>query len=160
MGGLLGFGLWAFGFWWHALCRRRDVRILIYQNPDAGHEHGLPAALIETLQRAGHEIAWKNSKEHRLSDPSIEGFDLVVAAGGDGSVGRTARQLVGGMVPIAVLPLGTANNLASILDGKRLSNRITSGPSSVRRRHGRLVANGTGSSRASASAPSPRPQRK
>ena len=103
------------------------MRILIYQNPDAGHERGLPSALVETLQRAGHDIAWKNSKQHRLSDPSIEGFDLVVAAGGDGSVGRTACQLVGGMVPLAVLPLGTANNLASILDaGKHdLADRIT-----------------------------------
>src|SRR4029450_8687757 len=54
-------------------------------------------------------------KQHRLSDPEIRAFDLVVAAGGDGSVGRTARQLVGSTVPIAGLPLGTANNLASIL---------------------------------------------
>ena len=51
-----------------------------------------------------------------MNDPEIGKFDLVVAAGGDGSVGRTARQLVGGTVPIAVLPLGTANNLALILD--------------------------------------------
>jgi diacylglycerol kinase family enzyme len=103
------------------------VRILIYQNPDAGHERGLPHALVERLQRAGHEVAWRNSKEDRLNDPTVGAFDLIVAAGGDGSVGRTARQLVGGTVPIAVLPLGTANNLASILDaGKHdLADRIT-----------------------------------
>jgi diacylglycerol kinase (ATP) len=103
------------------------VRVLIYQNPDAGHEPSLPQALVHKLQRAGHSVEWRSIKEHRLSDPAIGDFDLVVAAGGDGSVGRTARQLVGGHVPIAVLPMGTANNLASILDaGKHdLADRIT-----------------------------------
>jgi diacylglycerol kinase family enzyme len=76
----------------------------------------LPQDLVERLQRAGHDVDWTSLKHHRLSDPEVRAFDLVVAAGGDGSVGRTARQLVGSTVPIAVLPLGTANNLASILD--------------------------------------------
>jgi diacylglycerol kinase family enzyme len=102
------------------------VRILVYQNPDAGHDRVLPEEVVERLQRAGHEVDWTSTKQHRLSDPEIRAFDLVVAAGGDGSVGRTARQLVGSTVPIAVLPLGTANNLASTLDaGKHdLDDRI------------------------------------
>jgi diacylglycerol kinase family enzyme len=102
------------------------VRILVYQNPDAGHERVLPEELVERLQSAGHEVDWTSLKDHRLTDPEVQAFDLVVAAGGDGSVGRTARQLVGSTVPIAVLPLGTANNLARILDaGKHdLQDRI------------------------------------
>jgi diacylglycerol kinase family enzyme len=92
------------------------VRILICQNPDAGHERVLPEELVDRLQRAGHDVEWINLKSRPLNDPEIGKFDLVVAAGGDGSVGRTARQLVGTTVPIAVLPLGTANNLALILD--------------------------------------------
>ncbi len=92
------------------------MRILICQNPDAGHERVLPEELVDRLQRAGHDVEWINLKSRLLNDPEIGKFDLVVAAGGDGSVGRTARQLVGTTVPIAVLPLGTANNLALILD--------------------------------------------
>jgi len=92
------------------------VRILIYQNPDAGHDRPRPDTLIETLQREGHDVEWRHIKEHRLSDPDTGPLDLVVAVGGDGSVGRTARQLIGGDLPIAVLPMGTANNLASVLD--------------------------------------------
>src|SRR5690606_7135637 len=38
--------------------------------------------------------------------------DLVVAAGGDGTFGRVARRLVGSDRPLAILPLGTANNVA------------------------------------------------
>ena len=36
-------------------------------------------------------------------------------AGGDGTVGKVARQLIGGRTPIAVLPIGTANNIANTL---------------------------------------------
>jgi diacylglycerol kinase family enzyme len=92
------------------------VRILICQNPDAGHERVLPEELVDRLQRAGHDVDWIDLKSRPLNDPEIGELDLVVAAGGDGSVGRIARQLVGTAVPIAVLPLGTANNLALILD--------------------------------------------
>ena len=92
------------------------MRILIYQNPDAGHERPRPDTLIESLQREGHDVEWRHIKQHRLSDPDTGPLDLVVAVGGDGSVGRTARQLIGGDLPIAVLPMGTANNLATVLD--------------------------------------------
>jgi diacylglycerol kinase (ATP) len=104
------------------------VRILVYQNPDAGHERQRPDTLIESLQREGHEVEWRHIKKHRLSDPDTGPLDLVVAVGGDGSVGRTARQLIGGELPIAVLPMGTANNLASVLDAGAhdLAERIAS----------------------------------
>ena len=101
---------------WHVPCRCVGVRILIYQNPDAGHERPRPDTLIESLQREGHDVEWRHIKQHRLSDPDTGPLDLVVAVGGDGSVGRTARQLIGGDLPIAVLPMGTANNLATVLD--------------------------------------------
>ncbi|MEO7271039.1 MAG: diacylglycerol kinase family protein [Vicinamibacterales bacterium] len=104
------------------------MRILIYQNPEAGHEAPRPEALIQSLQRAGHDVEWRHIKKHRLSDPDTGPLDLVVAVGGDGSVGRTARQLIGGELPIAVLPMGTANNLASVLDAGAhdLAERIAS----------------------------------
>jgi len=40
------------------------------------------------------------------------GFAMVVAAGGDGTVSGVADGLVGGDVPLGILPLGTANVLA------------------------------------------------
>jgi diacylglycerol kinase family enzyme len=94
------------------------VRVLIYQNPDAGHELKAPGPLVGELQRAGHHVEWKNAKKERITGEMAFGFDLVVAAGGDGNVGRTARQLIGLPVPVAVLPLGTANNLATVLGAR------------------------------------------
>jgi diacylglycerol kinase family enzyme len=41
--------------------------------------------------------------------------ELVLVAGGDGTVGKIARRLVGSGVPLSVLPFGTANNLARTL---------------------------------------------
>lgn len=102
------------------------MRVLVYQNPAAGHEPELPSDLVTELQRAGHEAAWLNAKEHKLDASVAAKFDLVIAAGGDGNVGRTAKQLIDTGVPIAVLPLGTANNLATILASGRddLADRI------------------------------------
>lgn len=43
---------------------------------------------------------------------AASGVDAVVAAGGDGTVSACASALVGGDVPLAVLPLGTLNHFA------------------------------------------------
>ena len=44
-----------------------------------------------------------------------EGYDLVIAGGGDGTVGEVATGLVGTGVPLGILPLGTFNNIAHSL---------------------------------------------
>jgi diacylglycerol kinase family enzyme len=41
--------------------------------------------------------------------------DVVVAAGGDGTIARAARTLARRGIPLAILPLGTANNIARTL---------------------------------------------
>jgi len=43
---------------------------------------------------------------------SKEKFDVVIAAGGDGTVNRTAKALVNTGIPFAILPLGSGNGLA------------------------------------------------
>ncbi len=65
---------------------------------------GLTLELAPTA-RAGHapEIV-----RERLG----KGYDLVVAAGGDGTVGEVAGALLGTGVPLAVLPVGTTNVVA------------------------------------------------
>jgi diacylglycerol kinase family enzyme len=45
-----------------------------------------------------------------------DGFDLVVAAGGDGTVSAVADGLVGNAVPLGIIPVGTGNMLARELD--------------------------------------------
>ncbi len=43
------------------------------------------------------------------------GAEVVVVAGGDGTVGKVAKRLAGTGVPMAVVPMGTANNVARSL---------------------------------------------
>ncbi|MBA4388900.1 MAG: hypothetical protein C0404_13030 [Verrucomicrobia bacterium] len=45
-----------------------------------------------------------------------EGFDFVVAAGGDGTVSAVCDGLVGSTVPLGIIPTGTGNLIAKELD--------------------------------------------
>ncbi len=44
-----------------------------------------------------------------------EGYDLIIAAGGDGTVGEVINGLVGTDVTVAILPLGTVMNVSRML---------------------------------------------
>lgn len=91
------------------------MRIALFHNENAGD--GTPSDEIRTLlERHGHQlvhIAHAGSTVEEMLGP---GPDLVVAAGGDGTVAAAARLIARRGVPLAVLPLGTANNIARSLD--------------------------------------------
>jgi diacylglycerol kinase (ATP) len=52
---------------------------------------------------------------------------VVAIAGGDGTVSKVARRLIGNPTPLAILPLGTANNVACTLgiSGRTLKDLIS-----------------------------------
>ena len=88
------------------------MRITLTHNPKSGDE--LPADDLRALLEAeDYEIAYVSTKKRRkleraLQDPG----EFVVVAGGDGTVAKVARKLAGRGVPLAILPFGTANNIA------------------------------------------------
>ena len=91
------------------------MRIALLHNPASGRRVALES-LRGLLEREGHELV--RTIGHcadlgTLADPPAE---LVVAAGGDGTVADAVRAIAGREVPLAVLPLGTANNIAFTLD--------------------------------------------
>ena len=91
------------------------MRICLYWNAAAGDETPLHHITRE-IEAAGHEIAHvlKNKDDDVASAIGL-GVDVLAAAGGDGTVARAARALAGSELPIAILPLGTANNIATSL---------------------------------------------
>lgn len=56
-----------------------------------------------------------------------EGADLIVAAGGDGTVNEAAEGLIGSKIPLGVLPAGTANVLANEIGMGRNLERAARG---------------------------------
>jgi diacylglycerol kinase (ATP) len=89
------------------------MRICLYWNQHAGDGESLHH-ITGLIERAGHQVAnvIDDGEACPASGPDV---DCVVAAGGDGTVARVARALAGTDVPIAILPLGTANNIAHSL---------------------------------------------
>jgi diacylglycerol kinase (ATP) len=91
------------------------VRVTLLHNPNAGDEEHSRDGLVEALAEAGHEALYQSVKEDGWTDALDRPADLVVAAGGDGTIDKVFRALAGRPVPVAVLPLGSANNVARTL---------------------------------------------
>ena len=90
------------------------MRICLYWNPSAGDRAPLDD-VTSAITRRGHEIV-SVLKQKEGADAALGmGVDLLVAAGGDGTVARAGRALAGRELPLAILPLGTANNIATSL---------------------------------------------
>jgi diacylglycerol kinase (ATP) len=92
-------------------------RAIVIHSPYAGRSASLSHALT-MLERAGVEmvdvlpIAVVTDAVALGQQWKANGIDLVVAAGGDGLVGSVAMDALDGQLPLGILPLGTANDLA------------------------------------------------
>ncbi len=93
------------------------MRIALLHNTSAGSEDHTEEELTDLLRGVGAKVVHSVTSISELTAALHEKqCDLVVVAGGDGTVGRTACELSGWQVPLAILPLGTANNTARSLD--------------------------------------------
>jgi diacylglycerol kinase (ATP) len=92
------------------------MRVILIHNPAAGAEGEHDAEHVQRLIRAaGHEVDYCNCHEADWVKTLESPADLVAIAGGDGTLARVAKETVGRGVPVALLPLGTANNIARSL---------------------------------------------
>jgi diacylglycerol kinase (ATP) len=58
-----------------------------------------------------------------IGDAIAQGFDVVVAAGGDGTINEIGHRLVGTQVALGVIPLGSGNGFARHLGYSRRINK-------------------------------------
>lgn len=85
-------------------------------NPGAGRQGQDDAArLQEFLADHGYDVRYQSTKDDGWKQALKKDADLVVIAAGDGTVARVTRRMVGRGVPVALLPSGTANNIARTL---------------------------------------------
>ena len=88
------------------------MRTLLFHNPTAGHGEISPEDLRRLLRRADLDPAYHSIKEASFADALRDPADLIVAAGGDGTVAKVIANLPDRSRPLAILPLGGANNIA------------------------------------------------
>src|SRR6476660_8525230 len=76
-------------------------------------------SLREMFQKAGVEADIRFLPGRQIQDAAREAAkgkgDAVVAGGGDGTLRSVAGVLIGGEIPLGVLPLGTLNHFATDL---------------------------------------------
>src|SRR5690606_23377428 len=95
-------------------------RALLIVNPNGrrGGEADLQS-IVERLEAASVSVLLKESKspEHCLEQLEAHGteVDLVMVAGGDGTISAVGEALYRFGKPLAIVPLGTANDLARSL---------------------------------------------
>ena len=97
------------------LTRKNEMRVTLMHNPKAGRGKHDKKKLLKSLARAGHQSRYQSIKSKRWKKALHKKTDLVLAGGGDGATAKVAARLLDTGVPLAILPLGTANNLARTL---------------------------------------------
>ena len=88
------------------------MRALLIHNPNAGDRKHGKKQLMRSLNKSGIQAFYQSIKKRGWEKAFEKPMDLVIAAGGDGTVHKTAWQIIETGIPLAILPLGTANNLA------------------------------------------------
>jgi len=92
------------------------MRVALVHNPKAGDNSRLDGRELRKLIRAaGHEVTSRTAKSRHLAALLDDAPDLVAIAGGDGTVAKVATMMAGTDIPLATLPIGTANNIARTL---------------------------------------------
>jgi diacylglycerol kinase (ATP) len=97
---------------------RRYARISLFINPASGNVEPQRRETIERLlctltdDLQIHEVKPDSKLVDEARTVVQDGTELVVVAGGDGTIREVASALVQTPVPLGILPLGTFNNLA------------------------------------------------
>jgi diacylglycerol kinase (ATP) len=91
------------------------MRAIVLHNPGAGSGDVSAEDLLAALAAGGITPRYCSTKQPDFADALEEPEDLVVAAGGDGTVLKVISHLRNRSMPIAIVPLGGANNIARSL---------------------------------------------
>lgn len=87
----------------------------LLHNPKAGEGEYTHKKLARLVNRAGYNCSYSSTKQEGWDKIKSSGTDMIVVAGGDGTVRKVARVVLDKNIPLALLPLGTANNIAKTL---------------------------------------------
>ncbi len=97
-----------------------QLKLFLIINKFAGNgenrKHKIEKAILWLQSNAGNvEFAYTNHPGHATelaANAAAQGFDIVVAVGGDGTVNEVAQGLIGTSTTMGILPIGSGNGLA------------------------------------------------
>ncbi|MGN6619388.1 MAG: diacylglycerol/lipid kinase family protein [Ilyomonas sp.] len=93
--------------------------VKLLHNPNAGDEEHEKEELIAQIHHAGFNCEYASVKQWSWNNLK-DNIDFIVIAGGDGTVRKVIKKLLNRkaldkIFPIALLPMGTANNISKTL---------------------------------------------
>ena len=91
------------------------MKALLIHHERAGGGSTSRKALTKTIEAAGWKVRYLSRKEADAKAIGAAKADLIVVAGGDGTVAKVLAMLPDRSIPVAILPTGTANNIARSL---------------------------------------------
>ncbi len=101
------------------------MRVTVIHNQTAGKGDELDLeTLITNLRVEGHVPRSCCQGAPELSDALNAPADLILVAGGDGTISGVAKRMEGRGIPIAIVPAGTANNISASLGIEAISAGI------------------------------------
>lgn len=110
------------------------MRVTLVHNPGAGDEQHSAKRILKELAKAGYDARLHSTRKEKVEKALEDPGDLVVVAGGDGSIKKVAVAIAGRGIPMAILPIGTANNIAKSLGALGSVPELIAGWSRAERR--------------------------
>ena len=100
---------------------RKKIRFIINPISGVGKKGNIPQLINDHLDLDvyDYDIVFTEYKKHARSiaeNSAKEGYDIVCAVGGDGSVHEVGTALIGTKTKLAILPVGSGNGLARHLN--------------------------------------------
>jgi diacylglycerol kinase (ATP) len=101
------------------MAEKEQKKVFLVINRYAGHKEGAKALEIVVpfllKKDCFVEYSFTNHRKHATElaeKAATDGFDIVVAVGGDGTVNEVAQGLYGAGVKMGIIPMGSGNGLA------------------------------------------------
>jgi diacylglycerol kinase (ATP) len=108
------------------------MRVIVVHNPGSGDASPTRESLTVMFGETGDEVVHYATTDSDWRGALELAADLVVAVGGDGTTGPVIAELAGSERNVALLPTGTANNIADTLgirgDARDVIRRWRRGP--------------------------------
>jgi YegS/Rv2252/BmrU family lipid kinase len=116
----LAISCWIIGHINSKLLQTMSHRALLLVNRHARHGQKRLSEAIDQLQTLGLELMEESVEDPQQLSKLIRRYqhqvDLVIVGGGDGTLNAAVDGLVDTQLPLGILPLGTANDLARTLE--------------------------------------------